>query len=114
MKIDFSQPICGLDGQPIYPATRGEDGAVAVSNDPMLLRSVCTGALLGVYEAERHLTGDDKVKRADMAKRIYSSGEPIDLKAEDIVELKKLVNMAYPSPLVVSAAYEMLDPCGAK
>lgn len=58
-----------------------------------------------------HVSGDEKLKRWELAKRIHDCNGLIDLKAEDITLLKNLIDKKYPSsPLIYGQACEILDP----
>ncbi len=59
------------------------------------------------------LSGEEKVRRAALAQRIYTSKEPLALKVEDVALIKKLVGKAY-APLVVMRAWSILDPDSVK
>jgi hypothetical protein len=98
MKVDFSQQIKGLDGV----ALKGEDGK------ELTLATVCTNAVLANFQDEANLSGEEKVKRYDLALAIYSSTEPLDLKSEDVALIKKLVAKMF-GALVVGQAFRMLE-----
>jgi hypothetical protein len=98
VKIDFAQPIKGLDGV----ALKGEDGK------ELTLAATCTNAVLANFQDEANLSGDDKVKRYDLALAIHASTEPLDLKVEDVALAKKLVAKLF-GPLVVGQAWRLLE-----
>lgn len=74
---------------------------------PLTLRSACVDALLGAYQDEVALPGEEKYRRFQLATKLSSSDE-VDLTAEEITQLKKLVGKAW-SPLVVGRVYELLE-----
>jgi len=67
-----------------------------------------TEALLASYEDEKSLSGEEKASRYTLALAIHASVEPLDLKAEDVVLIKKLVAKGY-GPLIVGQAWMLLE-----
>ena len=98
MNVDFSQQIKGLDGVVL----KGED------SKELTLASVCTNAVLANFQDEANLSGEEKVKRYDLALGIYSTTEPLDLKSEDVALIKKSVAKLF-GALVVGQAFKMLE-----
>lgn len=98
MLIDFSTPIKNLDDNPIKEAG---DKVVTIG-------SICEGALMANHEGDEKLAGPKKVERFELAVKIHGGGE-VDISAEHIVELKKLVAVGY-TTLVVARVFEVLDP----
>lgn len=101
LAVDFSQPILGADGKPIM-AGGGKDAQTTT------LGSICASALFASYPDEQNLSGEDKVKRAALAMKLYNGGE-VSLSAEETALVKRLVAKAY-APLVVYRSWSMLDP----
>lgn len=99
MEVDFSKTITGLDGKELT------DGGVIVD-----LKAVCRNALLSNYEQDRNVTGEEKYKRYEIAKKVI--GVAI-LSTEEVVKLKELVSRCYP-PLVVGPVFDMLEGKGEK
>jgi len=97
MKIDLSTKVSNLDGTPIPDA----DGK------PTTLRSIFCNVLTTQQQGET-ISGVEKVKRYNLATRIYSSDE-IDLGIDDIKLLRDLVADGY-VPLVVGQVWNILDP----
>lgn len=77
------------------------------TNGPLTLRSACVDALLGTYQDEASLSGEEKYRRFQLAAKLSGSDE-VDLTAEEIAQLKKLVGRAW-APLVVGRVYELLE-----
>jgi hypothetical protein len=99
MKIDFDKPILGFKGEAI------RDGETDFT-----LGFVASSALLASFPDERDLDGKEKYKRYKLADKISSAnGSGVDLSAEEITDLKKLIGKAF-APLVVGRAYDLLDP----
>lgn len=97
MKLDMTQQLVGLDGQ-----------GLEANGEPITLRRVCCQALTAVFPDEQNLEGEAKVKRYELARRIYGD-DAVELPAEDVVMLKRLVAKMY-GPLIVGQAWRMLDP----
>lgn len=93
MKRDFSQAMVSL-GQ-------------ALPDNFHTLGAVCISALMGVYQDEQSLSGEDKFKRYKLAERINAGGI-LEVSAEDIALLKKLIGKNW-SAAVVGPAYEALE-----
>jgi hypothetical protein len=105
MKIDFAQELKQLDGQ-ILKAVPGPDNKGG--QEAVTLKTVCTNALMATYEDERNLSGEEKLKRFDLASAIYAATEPLELVSEMVVLIKKLLAKAY-GPLIVGQAWKMLE-----
>lgn len=97
MKLNFSTPILGLDGQPIKNA-KGEDATIG---------SVAIEALMAVFPDEQNLLGADKLHRWRLAKLASKGGEQ-EVIQEDMTLLKTLVGKAY-GPAVVGPVYEIIE-----
>jgi hypothetical protein len=93
MKIDFSAIIADLDGKPLAELTLG---------------TMATNALMLPFEDERNLSGEEKVRRFKLAQRIHGAAE-VDLTAEDISLIKKLIAKGY-ATMPTARAWELLDP----
>ena len=96
--INFTQSFKMLDGTDV----KLPDGKVAT------LKFFACEVLQMSFQDEQNLPAQDKCKRWLLATRIYANPEKIDLEAEDIAELKKLIGKAY-GPLVVAQALAMLE-----
>ena len=99
MKINFEQVLVDLKGENIKD---GRDG----QGEILKLKTVCVNSLLSDFQDERS-TGEEKVERYELAKKIHAGGE-IDLKTEKIAMLKQRVGKLY-LPIVVGQVYEMLE-----
>lgn len=64
-------------------------------------------SLMGNYEDERQLSGEDKVKRFKIAEKVAAGGD-VKLIAEEAAELKKVLPKMF-NPLVVGRCYALLD-----
>lgn len=110
MKIDVTQQLMNLDNTPIITGKRTcpTCGQAVSEPEPMTVRLAATGALTASFRTEPDLAGEQKVRRFHLALRLADEGKP-DLKAEDIVLIKKLVGMMWGS-VIVGRMWEILDP----
>ncbi len=72
----------------------------------MLLRDVC---IEGICANTQQLDGMEKYRRGKLADKIFGAAEPIELPAEEIVKIKEAVGTAWPNPIVVMRAWDMLE-----
>ena len=101
MKIDFTKPVLDLDDKPIE--VEGKSGTV------FTLKSACTQALMAQQPgAAAPLSIDESMAKYLLALKIHKSSAAIDLKAEEVVLLKRNIAGVY-GPLIVGRACEMLE-----
>ena len=100
MKIDYNQKLKSLSGKELKDNQTNED---------LCLKDVCANALLGLFDDERKLEGKEKLRRYQLANKIYGAKEPIELKSEEITLLKTLVSKAY-AALISGQVWKILDP----
>jgi len=110
MKIDITQQIMELDGS--TPMVTGRQicqmcGQVVGESEPMTVQVAATRSLTASFRDEQSLPGDEKVTRFHLALKLTDEDEP-DLKAEDIVLIKKLVGKMY-GPVTVGRVWAILD-----
>jgi hypothetical protein len=98
---DFTQPINQLDGSPF---TDGAGKPIVTT-----LETAAETALLANHQDEQNLSGDEKIKRYALALKIFNNKKDVNLTADEIALVKKLIAKVY-SPLVVGEAWRMLDP----
>lgn len=98
MLIDFNQTIKQIDGTELT-ITEGKEAT---------LKHFALEALQLNFQDETNLSADTKCKRWLLATRIYANPAKIDLTAEEIVEIKKLIGKAY-GPMIVGQAFQMLE-----
>jgi len=99
MQVDFSQPLITISGEPLY-----EDKEQSKS---VLLKTICVNALLGVYDDDAKLSGEEKLRRYQLAGRLYKGGT-CEVTTEEVVLLKQLSARAYPA-LVCGQAMLLLE-----
>lgn len=104
MRINFDLELKTLDGQPVVEPAPTADDPQAVR--PVTARSIAVNALLGEYRDDRS-DGEEKLRRFSLARRINAGGD-VEIKAEEVSLVKRLVGLAYP-PLAVGQVYELLE-----
>ena len=95
MKVDFSQTINSLDGQPL----------MGPGNVTVTLGLIAVNAIL---EGEKSMPTNEKVRRYDLAMAIHAAKGPLELLEADLDMIRKAVE-EHPSPLVVGQASRMLQ-----
>lgn len=101
MAADLDARIVNLDGGPLLD-DKGKETTLTV-------RSIAVNSLMAPYPDEQNLSGEDKMKRVDLARRLQDTKTKAELTSEDIVLIKRLVNKAYASPLVVEQTWKALE-----
>lgn len=99
MKIDFSQKILTLEGEPMK-TEKGED---------FTLRNAAVVALDANTEDLKRLDAKEKYHRGDLAARIYRAKEPIKLDLADLALVKELIGKIY-GPHIIHEAWNLIDP----
>lgn len=75
---------------------------------PVTAGKIATNALLATFQDEPQLSGEDKLLRWELAVKIKNTPDPIELTAEEISLIKKLVGKAY-SPMIVGQTWKILE-----
>ncbi|MCP4674323.1 MAG: hypothetical protein GY854_02155 [Deltaproteobacteria bacterium] len=103
MQFNVGKQLKDFEGNPIL------DGKLDTKGNPskLTLRKVCVNALTA---PESGISGEDHCHRYQLAMQIYQTDKAMSVSVEDIALIKRLISNAYPSPLVVGQALEMLDP----
>jgi len=118
-------PLKDLAGAPLYAAldlqqllaataklTDEQRAALAAAINAtgraeMTLKAAIVNALQAMFEDERALDGEEKLKRWQLAMRVYLGGD-VDLSSEEIAKIKKLVGKLY-GPSVVGPVWTALE-----
>ncbi|MGR3452869.1 hypothetical protein [Pseudooceanicola sp.] len=103
MKIDFSQTLNDLEGEPMYYMRDEEDA----SNHRMLTLGRFCGSVLNAPTKDHHSTA---VERGEMALRVFAAGV-IEIKPEEAALIRRIIKDAQPAVAVYQAT-QMLDPGG--
>lgn len=96
-KIDFSTIVLDLAGE-----------ALKINDKELTLGKIAIEALQGVFEDEKSLSQEDKLKRFFLANDISKAKEPMELTSEQIVLIKQLVNKAY-ATLIVGRVHQLME-----
>ena len=104
LALDFTQPLTTLSGQPFTDP----DSKVTIT-----LATIAENALLQAYPDEQNLSGEEKLKRYTLARKIEDNKQKAELSAEEIALLKKLIAKLY-NPLILGQSWKMLDPASVK
>lgn len=99
---DFSTKLTQLDGSPFTEA----DGKPEVS--PTTLKKVSINALLANYPDETNLSGEVKLARFNLAKKISDSNGELSLTLEEATMLKAIVQKGMPI-IVVGQAIPLIE-----
>lgn len=73
----------------------------------LIIKNLVVNALSASFQDEAGLSGEKKFSRGLLATKIHAGGD-IDVKPEEIVEIKSLIGKAY-APLIVYKIYSFLD-----
>jgi hypothetical protein len=95
MIIDFTKVLKTMEGEPL------KDGI-----EDLTLKSVCVNGLLATMQNDQP-SGEEKLKRYLLATQINNDDE-VDVSAEDISLIKKMVGMSFPT-IVAGQAFMMLE-----
>lgn len=102
MNLDFTQKLSGIGGKPIMLDEKTQ----------ARLADIAIGAL-STPETEHgravQLQPSEQVRRYSLCLKISDSTGPIDIKAEDVTLIKRLIPAAYPSPMIGGPAIMLLD-----
>lgn len=87
------------------------DGTDMLENDKSIpMKTFISNALLSVH-LEPNISGMDKFKRGELAKKVYDGGN-LEISSEDITMIKDAVGKYYP-PLVVLPVFSYIESMSA-
>ncbi len=99
MKININQVLTQLNGQPIKDT---DESGKAV--DATVRNALVNAVLL----PEQNEKGTQKVLKYELAKKIYQAKEDVEVTAEEVVMLKRVVGEAF-APLIVGQLMELFN-----
>lgn len=119
MLIDFTQLITNMEGTALKVDQSSDldksGNVVIVDGNPRMtggkdltLGLACVNALQSNYQAETNLSESKKVERFVLACKIYDKSMPVDVTAEEIVEMKKVCHLMY-GTLVYARVNNLLE-----
>ena len=103
MKIDVTQKLLTIDGSAMKDMDSKGDAVDAT------IKLAMVNALLAPTPQGEQETGVDKIKKYELAKMIYKAEGEVDITVEDISLIKKAVEKAFPSPIIVGQVNELLE-----
>lgn len=80
----------------------------SVSKENFTLGGACFNSLMAQFDDEKGLTPEEKFKRGKLAEKIYSAKGEVEVSAEEVAEIKKLIGKAY-GQLIVIRTWELLE-----
>lgn len=95
MKIKINQPLLGVNNEPIK----------TLPNQAGTLRDACINSLLVLMDGD---TEKQKLERYEVFKKIRDAKTEVELKAEEIVTIKRSIGKHQP-PLILGQCFEMLE-----
>jgi hypothetical protein len=96
MKLNLNTTIKNLQGEPFK--NEGKD---------VTIKEVLETALL--VGSKQEDSDEEKYKRFKLVNEIYQAKETIELKSDQIIDLKKLVYRAYPNILICGQVDDILE-----
>jgi len=98
MVVNLGKGLFTLDGE-IIPDMK---------NEPATVRGVAIEALFATFKGEENLSGEEKMKRWELASKIKAESDPVEMTVEEVALLKKLIGKAY-GALIVGQAWKVLE-----
>jgi len=108
MKIDFNKTLKNFKEEAMKEKVEEEkNGKKILVEKEITIKSICVNSLM-VNDPKERINGEEKLKRYDLATKIFKSEGELELSAEEVVLIKKLVgdNM---STLVVGFVFRILE-----
>jgi hypothetical protein len=108
MKFNLSTPLVSFDGKLFTRSTQGEDGTV--NQEPLTLQNVLVSACVNA-DPQEYNDADKKLAIFNLLMKLHGADPTVDLKAEEIATLKKLVGKQL-TVVAVGVVCKALDnPC---
>lgn len=103
MQIDVTGPVIGYDGEPLtIPPGPGKD-----AGEQMILKKAICDSLMGAFRDEEKVSGEEKVKRFDLARKVHKCLGEFEFTMGDLDLVKKMVAKMY-TTAVSGAVWDML------
>ena len=104
MKVKLNTELKDFEGKAlIFTAATAEKEAVNATLGKMMIES-----LLATFKDEENLSGDEKLKRWQLAIKIKNADVMVELTVEEVALVKKLVGKAY-GTIIVGQVWELLE-----
>ena len=104
MNIRLNEKIYGLNGVALQDIDRNGN----ILGD-IVLKSIMIEALLRPHASEERVSGVEKLKRFNLAQKIYESTEEVSLQTEEVALIKELVGVKGFPVLIVGRVFSMLE-----
>lgn len=103
MIVRLEEKMRMLDGTPLQDVDR--------SGRPtdLTVRTIMVEALLRPHASEERLSGMDKLRRFELARKIHGIKDEIDLAVEEVVLVKELVGIKNFPVLIVGQMFGLLE-----
>lgn len=101
MKIDVTKEIKDFEGNVLQVPTLNNQTKAAT------IRWACVNALMGIYQDEQNIAGEEKLKRYLLAQKVQKQKTP-ELASEEITLIKQLVGKNF-GPPVVGPVFQVLE-----
>ena len=102
MKINMDSVMTAFDGQPLM------DKDAKGNPFKLTVKVVILEGLLRVHISDERLSGMEKMKRFDLAKRVFDAKDMVEITPEEVVMLKDVIGLKLPV-LIVGQMYKILD-----
>lgn len=109
MKIDVTKKLVDLSGKVLTQPKQDQDRKTneKPEMEDITLKMVSVNAILAA-DPRKSCPGEEKVKRYELAKKIYVADTEVELSAEDIVLIKNSVHDGF-QPLISGQVAEILE-----
>lgn len=98
MKVEITGGPVTLEGEPFQDDKQ----------KPLTYKNIICNALLGNYQDDANLPGKEKLDRWHLAQKVHSANGFLELTAEDVATVKRLVAKGYTTP-VSAQVWEILE-----
>jgi hypothetical protein len=102
MKVRIAEVLKAFNGTPHKDFVDGR----TTEND-LTLKTAIVNSLTAIYNDEKP-NGEESFKRGQLAHRVYKTEHELDLSAENIADIKRLIGKYY-GPAIVFAAWTILE-----
>jgi len=106
LSIDAESELLHIDGSQLGRKVIGKnaEGEEITEPEPLLLKTVLVNALLA---PEQGLSGEDSVARYELARRIFSGGNPVAVTPEEASLIRRVVPKMY-APLITGQVNQLI------
>ena len=110
-EINLGVALKELDGSEIAECTKADpvDTRKCIESTPLTLARIAIRALASRFQDEANLAPEEQIKRGALATDIFRTPK-LDLNAEQIALIKRLIPKLGMSTVIVYQAMQLLDP----